>query len=74
MKQGEVTNLRTGEKTDRFFCLIHPSCHILSSRVPKGDPEAPRYCEGCNQKLVWYSFKFQCHTQGCEYRERWGER
>jgi hypothetical protein len=74
MKQGEVTNLRTGEKTERFFCILHISYPVLVADVPDGDPEAPRACPACEEPLIWNGYKFQCHTAGCKINERWGDR
>lgn len=74
MKQGDVTNLRTGETEERFFCILHVKCNIPVARVPDGDPEAPRHCPKCKSTLVWNGYKFQCDTKGCEINERWGDR
>lgn len=74
MKQGEVTNLRTGEKEERFFCILHVKFNIPVAEVPDGDPEAPRLCATCGYALEWNGYKFQCQSENCEYYERWGDR
>jgi hypothetical protein len=74
MKHGEVTNLRTGEKEERFFCLLHVKCNIPFHKVPDGDPETPRRCPGCATLLVWNGYQFQCPVKGCHINERWGDR
>lgn len=73
MKDGTVTNIRTGEKTERYFCLLHTKGSILVADVPDGDLDAARECNGCDHALDWNGYKFICRTFNCEYKEKWGE-